>query len=533
MNRRIILTGFMGTGKTTTGKMVAERLGIPFVDLDEEISRRAQRSIAEIFAQEGEPAFRRLESRLLRQILELKNENVVLATGGGTLLSPSNRLLCEQAGVVVCLTCRPEVLKERLRAGEIAERPLLNTEHPEGALQTLWEERQKTYAEIFWQLDTSRKTPDQVAESIIRIAEILTMEVEYPGGRYKILIGEALSELIGTILQSHRVSPGTRVALISNETIASLHAPALMTHLQADGYPATLISIPDGEAYKTLDTVLTLYNQLLEARVDRGNLIIALGGGVIGDLAGFVASTYMRGLPIIHIPTSLLAMVDASIGGKTGLDLPRGKNLIGTFKQPLAILVDPTYLSTLPPDELRSGMAEVIKHGVIGDPSLFTLLEAGPTNVALNKEVLAQAILVKARVVQADPYEQDLRAILNLGHTIGHALETLSNYTIRHGEAVSIGMAAEALLAQQLGVTSPEVVSRIHKVLRKWSLPLYHPLLENETLLEMIQHDKKHKRGKLQWPLPNQIGKVILVSDIDAPSIIRAIETLREVAYES
>jgi len=153
--------------------------------------------------------------------------------------------------------------------------------------------------------------------------------------------------------------------------------------------------------------------------------------------------------------------------------------------------------------------------------------------VALNKEVLAQAILVKARVVQADPYEQDLRAILNLGHTIGHALETLSNYTIRHGEAVSIGMAAEALLAQQLGVTSPEVVSRIHKVLRKWSLPLYHPLLENETLLEMIQHDKKHKRGKLQWPLPNQIGKVILVSDIDAPSIIRAIETLREVAYES
>ncbi len=214
MNRRIILTGFMGTGKTTAGKMVAERLGIPFVDLDEEISRRAQRSIAEIFAQEGEPAFRRLESQLLREILELKHESVVLATGGGTLLSPSNRLLCEQAGVVVCLTCRPEVLKERLWAEEIAERPLLNTEHPEGALQILWEERQKTYAEIFWQLDTSRKTPDQVAESIIRISEILTMEVEYPGGRYKILIGEALSELIVHSFPTRRSSDLDRKSVV-------------------------------------------------------------------------------------------------------------------------------------------------------------------------------------------------------------------------------------------------------------------------------------------------------------------------------
>ncbi|WP_299028978.1 3-dehydroquinate synthase [uncultured Thermanaerothrix sp.] len=532
MNRRIILTGFMGTGKTTVGKIVAERLGVPFVDLDEEISRRAQRSIAEIFDREGEAAFRALESRILREILEVKHENVVLATGGGTLLSPSNRLLCEQAGLVICLTCTPEVLKERLQAEEIAQRPLLNAEDPKQALQILWEERQKAYAEIFWQLDTSRKSPDQIANSVIRLAEIVSIEVNYPGGCYKILIGERLSETVGTVLQSYQVPPGTQVAIITNETIAALHALSLTTYLQAEGYPTTLIVIPDGEVYKTPETALYLYEQLLEARIDRGNLIIALGGGVIGDIAGFVASTYMRGLPILHIPTSLLAMVDASIGGKTGLDLPQGKNLIGTFKQPLAILVDPSYLSTLPPDELRSGMAEVIKHGIVGDPNLFALLEMEPRDTAPRKEVLAQAIAVKARVVQADPYEQDLRAILNLGHTIGHALETLSNYMLRHGEAVSIGMAVEAMLAEQLGVTSRKTVERIHNILQKWDLPLFHPLLENEALLEIIHHDKKHKRGKLRWALPSQIGKVILVSDVEEKCVKQAIRSLREVVHE-
>ncbi|MCX8025703.1 MAG: 3-dehydroquinate synthase [Thermanaerothrix sp.] len=319
---------------------------------------------------------------------------------------------------------------------------------------------------------------------------------------------------------------------MSNHTVAALHGEPLVATLQKAGYTSHLISVSDGEEYKNFETVLDLYNQLLELRVDRGDLIVALGGGVIGDIVGFIASTYMRGLPLIQIPTSLLAMVDASIGGKTGIDLPKGKNLIGTFKRPLAVLVDPGYLATLPKSELLSGMAEVIKHAVIGDPLLFSRLENGPQGLSVDEVLLLRAVAVKVNVVQADPYENGLRAVLNFGHTIGHALETLSGYTIRHGEAVSIGMAAESKLAEQLGIISSEEVERIIELINRWALPVYHPLLENgDRLLSVIRYDKKHRQGKLRWALPYRIGKVDLVSGVGERVVKEAISSLVEAVH--
>ncbi len=526
MTQRIILTGFMGTGKTTVGRLVAAKMGLPFVDLDEAICHRIGQNITEIFAQKGEAAFREIESQVLREILS--QDEIVLATGGGTLLSDDNRRLCEQAGTVVCLTCDPEVLQQRLDDGEITYRPLLMGDNPKEALVELWKRRREVYRKVFWQVDTSNKSPQQVANTIISLVSASVVDLGYPDGVCKILVGRRLLPLLDTLLNSFGFSNAVRIAVVSNHTIAALHGEPLLDELWRLGYTPHLITIPDGEEYKNLDTVVGLYDRLLEVHIDRGDLIIALGGGVIGDIVGFVASTYMRGLPLIQIPTSLLAMVDASIGGKTGLDLPKGKNLVGTFKRPLAVLVDPEYLDTLPRSEFLSGMAEVIKHAVVADPLLFSWLESGPQNVWVGENLLLRAVSVKVNVVQADPYENGLRAILNFGHTIGHALETLSNYMIRHGEAVSTGMAVETRLAEHIGLIASGEAGRIIRLIEQWSLPIYHPLLEREELFSVIRYDKKHKQGKLRWALPSRIGEIRLISDIDERSVRQAISSLKE-----
>lgn len=530
MTQRIILTGFMGTGKTTVGRLVAAKMGLPFVDLDEAICHRVGQNITEIFAQKGEAAFREIESQVLREILS-QNE-VVLATGGGTLLSDDNRKLCEQSGTVVCLTCDLEVLQRRLNDKEVAYRPLLTNDDPKRTLVELWERRREVYRKIFWQVDTSGKSPQQIADTIIGLVSASIVDLSYPDGVCKILVGRRLFSLLDILLNSFGLSNTVRIAVISNHTIAALHGEPLIAELRRFGYTPYLIAIPDGEEYKNLETVADLYDRLLEAHIDRGDLVIALGGGVIGDIVGFVASTYMRGLPLIQIPTSLLAMVDASIGGKTGLDLPKGKNLIGTFKRPLAVLVDPEYLDTLPRSEFLSGMAEVIKHAVIADPLLFSWLERGPQGFWMDENLLLRAVAVKVNVVQADPYENGLRAILNFGHTIGHALETLSGYTIRHGEAVSVGMAVESKLAEQLGILSSMEAERIIDLINRWTLPVYHPLLEDgDRILSVIRYDKKHRQGKLRWALPYQIGKVDLVSGVDDRLIKQAISSHREAVH--
>lgn len=336
-----------------------------------------------------------------------------------------------------------------------------------------------------------------------------TITVSHPNGKYPILIGEGLLAQAGDLLV--RAGFQGRCAVVTNPTVGRHYADPLLTGLQAAGLDPVRIDIPDGEPYKTLDTVAQLYRNLVEAGLDRRSPILALGGGVLGDTAGFAAATYLRGVPLVQIPTTLLAMVDSSVGGKTGVDLPQGKNLVGAFKQPEMVLVDPAVLATLPAAEFRAGMAEVIKHGIIDAPALFESLEAGRYDQTW---MLAEAIQVKVRVVQEDPFEQGRRAVLNLGHTFGHAFERLSDYTIRHGEAVAMGTVCAARLAVRLDLCPPDTADRITRLLARTGLPTEPPPYAPDEVLAAMATDKKRRGRQLRFVLPRGIGDVDVFADI-------------------
>jgi 3-dehydroquinate synthase len=289
--------------------------------------------------------------------------------------------------------------------------------------------------------------------------------------------------------------------------------------LQEVGFSPKIITIPAGESSKTLETVQVLWQGFLEAGLDRGSTVVALGGGVVGDLAGFAASTYMRGIHWVCVPTTLLSMVDASLGGKTGFDLPRGKNLIGSFHPPRLVLSDPQMLQTLPEAEFLSGLAEVVKHGVIADPGLFHMCAQGIDHVRENLAPLVkQAMAVKIKIIEEDPYEKGMRAALNLGHTVGHALELASRFRLRHGEAVAIGMVAEAKLAERLSVAAPGMSDKVAGVLSRLGLPVRIPTdLPREEIIQAMKLDKKKHAAAIRFALPVQVGQVELVEvrDLD------------------
>jgi 3-dehydroquinate synthase len=283
--------------------------------------------------------------------------------------------------------------------------------------------------------------------------------------------------------------------------------------------------MPDGEAHKTLETLAGLYDQFVEGGLDRSGAVLALGGGVTCDVAGLGAATYMRGLPVVQVPTTLLAMVDASVGGKTAVDLPQGKNLVGAFKQPALVAIDPLVLDSLPRPEIASGMAELLKHGVLADPELFEELAAGPPDRATWPRLIARSLQVKIEVVEEDPFERGRRAVLNLGHTAGHALEQLSGYQMRHGEGVSVGMVVAARIAVALGMAEAGLDERIARVLAAYHLPVECPPLEAAAVWDAMGRDKK-KRGKvLRWILPREIGVVEIVEGVPRETVI---DILRE-----
>jgi 3-dehydroquinate synthase len=293
---------------------------------------------------------------------------------------------------------------------------------------------------------------------------------------------------------------------------------------------ARIVEIPDGEEHKTLNTVRAVYDQLIDAQLDRQSTIIALGGGVVGDLAGFVAATYLRGVPFVQMPTTLLAMVDASIGGKVAVDHPRGKNLIGAFKQPRAVIADLDMLATLPAAEWRSGMAEAVKHGMIGDAELLGRLDASRGD--WKWEVgnwIERAIRVKVSFVERDPFERGERIKLNLGHTFGHAFEKLSDYHLRHGDAVAIGLVCAARLAHRLQMCDAKLVERIEALLHHIGLPTRVPReMPAEKIIDAMQADKKRVGGHLHFILPRAIGDVVIVDNVARQDVSAVIEELRD-----
>lgn len=345
-----------------------------------------------------------------------------------------------------------------------------------------------------------------------------TITVTHPSGSYPIFLAEHGLAQTGPHLA--KLGYRGRCAVVTNQVVGRHHAEPVVASLSAAGFEPALLHIPDGEEHKTLATVAELYDQLVAAKLDRRSPIIALGGGVLGDTVGFAAATYLRGVPFIQIPTTLLAMVDASVGGKVGVDLPQGKNLIGAFKQPELVMIDPAVLATLPPAEFKAGLAEVVKHGIIDAPTLFTALEqtsfqakASPSAL-LPTALLHEAILVKVRVVQADPFEHGRRAVLNLGHTFGHAFERLSNYQLRHGEAVAMGLVCSARLAHRLGHCSGDTVERIVKLLQQIGLPVQPPAYAPAEVWAAMGTDKKRQGSTLRFILPKAIGEVDIFDNI-------------------
>ena len=393
--------------------------------------------------------------------------------------------------------------------------------------------RRQAYAAIPWQVDTTGLSMDEVAESVMALAGTVTLLVRHPGGEYPIHIGHGLLPHIGEALRKVGVAEGSRVAIVTNPTVAPLYGSQIEASLRAAGLQPFICSVADGEQHKTLASVTALYEQFLANGLDRSSTVLSLGGGVIGDVAGFAAATFMRGLRFVQVPTTLLAMTDASVGGKTGVDLPQGKNLVGAFKQPALVAIDPAVLATLPAEEVRSGMAEVIKHGVIGAPDLFAELETGGGALSSWWEGegvtrLARSLRVKIDVVEEDPFERGRRAVLNLGHTVGHGLERLSDFTLRHGEAASIGMVAAARIASRLGHASPALADRIEASLAIWGLPVRLPPFSPSAIWEAMAHDKKRRGRSLRWVLPRVIGDVFITDQVKRSDVLEVLESLRE-----
>ena len=508
----IFVYGPPGSGKSTVGRQLAQSLELPFIDLDIEIQAQAGLDIPAIFASEGESGFRIRETQALRTASA--SDRGVIALGGGALLSTENRAIVENAGRVLCLTARQEDLLGRLEK-EAHLRPLLRGGSDwQERLILLLNTRSEHYASFPNFLNTSGLAPEEAVWQ----AEILlgTFRVSGMKNAYDIRVLPGGIAQLGNMLSQRGVKGP--LALICDEYIVPLYGRHLEGILAEAGFRVHCLSIPAGENHKTLETISTLWDQFLTAGLDRSSTVIAFGGGVTTDLVGFAAATYLRGIQWVAVPTTLLGMVDASLGGKTGFDLPQGKNLVGAFHPPSLVLADPEVLTSLPHEELRSGMAEVVKHGIISDPVLFERCARGWSAVCGEDtlhpdwtETVRRAIAVKVRVIQLDPFEQNIRASLNLGHTLGHAIEAASQYRLRHGEAVAIGTVAIARLAEERGLCEQGLAARIFDVFRALDLPTEIPSGLSYAIFETaLKADKKRKDGKVRFAIPQKIGEVVV-----------------------
>lgn len=511
MKEAVFLYGPPGVGKSTVGYILAERLHQPFVDLDSEIERFSNQTIPEIFSSKGEAHFRNLEREML---LQIKNgQSGIFALGGGTLLTPYNRDLVESLGKIICLQTDFEHLVTRLASSQ-STRPLIEGDLPE-KLQSLISSREQHYNSFPIQIQTANVSPHEVVWEIQK--RLGWFHIEGMGKSYDVRIGSGAIEFLGKSNFSESLKG--KLFLVTDKNVDQFHSQKVINTLSLAGINLITHVIEPGEKHKNLTTVQSLWGAFLDAGLERGSTVAAFGGGVIGDLTGFAAATYMRGIDWINIPTTLLAMVDASIGGKTGIDLPQGKNLIGAFHSPQKVLIDPTLLTTLPENELRAGMAEVIKHGIIGSPELFEMCKSGiPATLDGWAQLISEAISVKVNVIQEDPFEMGRRAVLNFGHTVGHAIELLSHFSIPHGFAVAIGMMIESQIARQIGLVDSGFLEELHETLTKLALPTKAPNgIDTYDIINAMSTDKKTQNGNIRFSLPVNVGQIeygIVIDDL-------------------
>jgi shikimate kinase / 3-dehydroquinate synthase len=506
----IFLYGPSGAGKSTIGMILARNLNLPFIDSDQVIESNAGMSIPRIMEEQGEASLRDFETAALKQILDGKES--VIALGGGALLREANRALIESSGTVVLLVAEFPTLLERLQH-DSHKRPLFAGDL-KSKIASYLERRAEHYASFPLKVHVDEQTPEQIAQ---QIQVIVGRHHLTAMGEYDVLVQNV--EQVGNLLHERGLQ---NPVIVTDKNVATFHAERVMTSLHRAGFMPKSITIPAGEAYKNLETIQNLWQGFLEQGLDRKSTVIALGGGVIGDMAGFAAATYMRGIHWVCVPTTLLSMVDASLGGKTGFDLPEGKNLIGAFYPPKLVSADPQLLTTLSEAEFMSGMAEVVKHGIIADPQLFDLCARGLECIKDDLEqVVKRAMAVKIKIIEEDPYEQGFRAALNLGHTVGHAVELVSQFKLRHGEAIAVGMIVEAKLAERLHIAREGLSQEIREVLSRLGLPTQIPQeLPREEIIRTMRVDKKKNASVIRFALPVDIGNVELVNVTDLESVL-------------
>lgn len=509
----IFLYGAPGSGKSTIGQTLAHSLDRSFFDQDQKIEQASGKPVWQIFADEGEAEFRRRETDVLKQLIEQKPG--IIALGGGSLLAPENRAAAENAGRVIVLNAPLTVMHARLKT-DPNRRPLLAGDM-EMKLKNLLEARAEHYASFKCHVQTGDMTPAQAAWQIQIQAGLFRVKgMGTPGAgqhsAYDVSIHTGGLREIGRALACRELKGP--LTLVTDDNIAPLYASVVLDSLRQHGYSAEVIQIPAGEDFKNIQTVNRLWEFFLANHLDRSSTVIALGGGVVSDLSGFAAATYLRGIKWVCLPTSLLGMADASIGGKTGADLPSGKNLIGAFHAPALVLADPRVLDSLPEREIRSGLAEIIKHGVISDPLLFSACKglAGLSVEEIRQqplaEIISRAMAVKIGVIEQDPFEQNIRATLNAGHTIGHAIELVSNFTLSHGEAVSIGLVVETRMAEEMGIARGGLADEIGAVLAGVGLPINVPTGMDQAAVETaVFRDKKRAGSGVKFALPVDIGQ--------------------------
>jgi shikimate kinase/3-dehydroquinate synthase len=494
----LILFGPPGSGKSAVGVALAHSLDREFVDTDARIETETGKTISEIFRTQGEAGFRSLEAKLARSLAA--RAGLVIACGGGMLLNQENRRRLEGSGRVIFLDADLEAIRHRL-SDSPHTRPLLAADREE-RLKRLLSEREAVYRSFPERVDTTRRRPDEVGRLLAAhyaSPSPHSFEIVQPPAATHGKLGLGALEGCAADLAECDLHPP--LVILADSNVAALYARKLAPSLGAE----TLV-FPAGEQHKTLDTAARLYAGLLDLGMDRHGTVLALGGGVTGDLAGFVAATFMRGLRWVDLPTSSLAMIDASLGGKVGVDLPQGKNLVGAFHPPALILADTTTLNTLPPSEFHAGIAELVKAALIADPLLFEWLEIGGGHPT--QRWLERAQQVKIDLVQRDPFERGVRAALNLGHTVAHGLEAASGYGLRHGDAVAVGMLAEARMAEAIGLAAAGLADRVQAALANLDLPTRAHGISWEAVRGAMQADKKRRAREIRFSLPRAVGEV-------------------------
>ncbi|MSQ15556.1 MAG: 3-dehydroquinate synthase [Dehalococcoidia bacterium] len=565
IRNNIILVGFSYTGKSSVGALVAQRLGWRFTDIDRRVEGISGKTVPEIFAGPGgEDQFRALERQALALACAVGES--VIAAGGGAVLEGGNRMVMSGSGIVVLLEAKTLTIYQRiLNDTTMEKRPLLEGDDPLANIKRLKGMRQPIYSEVAdWTVHTDNLTIDEIADEVVRAwgrlgyslkrevdqdIESLTQEDAGPHSAARLRVSGGAAAVVASqsgacpifVLQNGIAQLGRRmkanglsgtVYLVTDDIVHSLYGHEVAESLADDGFDVKTYAIDHGEASKNLGTAAKVYEWMAGHRAERNSVVVAFGGGVVGDLAGFVAASYARGVPFVQVPTTLLAMVDASIGGKVAVNLPQGKNMVGAFYQPRLVVADVNSLRTLPKRVLTEGWAEVIKHALILDAELLGLMEER-ADALLSIEpkttasLIGRSAAIKAAVVSQDEREKGIRTLLNYGHTVGHALEAVTGYEgYLHGEAVSIGMMAAAHISKGMGLIDKSVVDRQRTMLEKFGLPIKASRIGIDEVMNAMSLDKKVRDKSIRWVLLEEIGRAVIRDDVPA-SLVTAV--LREI----